>query len=61
MVAVVTSFGATLLSLKVGGKEVTLNWESLDDLVDAKRNPKYGATCGRVAGRISNALFELNG
>jgi galactose mutarotase-like enzyme len=50
-----------LLSLKVGGKEVTLNWESLDDLVDAKKNPKYGSTCGRVAGRVSNALFELNG
>lgn len=27
---------------------------------DSKKNPKYGATCGRVAGRISKARFTLN-
>ena len=59
--AVVTSFGATLLSLKVNGKELTLCWSDLADLLDAGKNPKYGATCGRVAGRISNASFSLNG
>jgi hypothetical protein len=26
VVALVTSYGASLLSLKVGGKEMTLNW-----------------------------------
>lgn len=56
-----TTFGATLLSLKVDGKELTLCWDSLDNLLDAGKNPKYGATCGRVAGRISNAFFSLNG
>jgi len=57
----VTTFGATLYSLKVDGKELTLCWDSLDNLLDAGKNPKYGATCGRVAGRISNAGFSLNG
>lgn len=59
--ALVTSFGASLLSLKVDGKELTLCWSDLADLQDASKNPKYGATCGRVAGRISNASFTLNG
>lgn len=42
------------------GKELTLCWSDLKDLKDASKNPKYGATCGRVAGRISNASFDLN-
>jgi len=30
--AIVTSYGATLLSLKISGKEVTLCWSDLADL-----------------------------
>jgi aldose 1-epimerase len=59
-VAVVTTLGATLLSLKYKNQELTLNWQTLEQLADPTRNPKYGATCGRVAGRISNAAFSLN-
>lgn len=40
---------------------MTLNWDNLKDLVNKDKNPKYGATCGRVAGRISKAKFEING
>ena len=29
--------------------------------MDVALNPKYGATCGRVAGRISNANFTIKG
>jgi len=57
----VTTYGATLLSLKYRGQEMTLNWDNLEDLVNKDKNPKYGATCGRVAGRISKAKFEING
>lgn len=61
--AVVTTFGATLLSVKheVHGKleEVTLNHEDLASLRDMKINPKYGATCGRTAGRICKGQFTL--
>ena len=60
LVAVVTNFGATLLSLKFHGQELTLNWPDLASLQDPLKNPKYGATCGRVAGRISKAKFSLN-
>ena len=58
--ATVTSFGATLLSLKFKGKELTLNWDDLESLQDPDKNPKYGATCGRVTGRISHAQFKIN-
>lgn len=60
---IVTNFGATLLSVKheSNGKleEVTLNHTKLDDLINTKINPKYGATCGRTAGRIGKGKFSL--
>ena len=59
--AIVTEYGATLMSLKVDNKELTLCWSDLENLQDPQKNPKYGATCGRVAGRVSNASFRLNG
>jgi aldose 1-epimerase len=37
---------------------VTLNVDSLDALKDQALNPKYGATCGRTAGRIAAAQFK---
>ena len=64
MQAKVTSFGATLLSVKheVNGvlEEITLNHSDLDKLIDMKLNPKYGATCGRTAGRIAKGHFQLH-
>jgi len=48
----VTNYGATLLSVKFHGQEVCLNWDKLEDLIDSDKNPYYGASCGRVAGRI---------
>jgi aldose 1-epimerase len=61
--AVVTTFGATLLSVKheSNGKleEITLNHTKLDDLINMQINPKYGATCGRTAGRIGKGKFSL--
>ena len=48
------------MSCKHMGEEMTLQHEELKDLLDTDKNPKYGATCGRVAGRISNAEFSLN-
>ena len=40
-------------------EEVTLNRENLGDLRDPAKNPKYGVTCGRVAGRIGGARFTI--
>ena len=63
----VCSYGATLLSVRnrtpSGYKfeEITLNRTSLEDLCNVKLNAKYGSTCGRVAGRISNAHFTIKG
>ena len=65
MIVTCCSFGATLLSVKnrtnAGYKfeEITLNRSNLEDLFDNSKNHKYGATCGRVAGRISNGYFTL--
>lgn len=40
-------------------QEVTLNRQNFADLCNPEKNPKYGATCGRVAGRIGGAKFTI--
>jgi aldose 1-epimerase len=62
--AKITSFGATLVSLKLpdrNGKfaDVVLGYDALDGYVNDTYY--FGCTAGRVAGRISNAKFELDG
>ncbi|MFO8068962.1 MAG: aldose epimerase family protein [Alkalibacterium sp.] len=57
-------FGATLTKLvtpdKDGKKEnITLNVKSLEDFV--RHRPFYGATIGRVAGRITKGKYSLGG
>ena len=38
---------------------MTLNRYELADLTNPAKNPKYGVTCGRVAGRIGGAKFTI--
>ena len=64
MKAVITNFGAILLSLFVKDKkgafqDVVLGYDSLEEYLD--NHPMFGATVGRNVNRISNAKFELDG
>lgn len=57
-------FGATVTKIvtpdKKGKREnITLNVESLEDMIEHR--PFYGATIGRVAGRITNGKFSIDG
>jgi len=57
-------YGATLISLKwqdseAQADELTLNLPSIEDIVS--RSPYFGSTCGRVANRIANGKFKLDG
>lgn len=36
-----------------------MNRDNYADLRNADKNPKYGVTCGRVAGRIGGAKFTI--
>lgn len=58
MKVIVSSYGASLVSCVFNGKEMTLN-RSKEDFLNHDKNPHFGATCGRVAGRIANAKFTL--
>ena len=40
-------------------KEMTLNRDNFEELSNPAKNPKYGVTCGRVAGRIAGAQFTI--
>lgn len=55
----VMEYGATLLSLKFRGVEVTLGYDTLQEYVSV--GEKFGATIGRVSNRISGGRFFLNG
>ena len=63
MKAVITNFGAILISLFVKDKkgnfqDVVLGYDSLEEYLD--NHPMFGATVGRNVNRISNAKFELD-
>lgn len=60
----ITSYGAIVTSINVPDCEgnigdVVLGFDNLDDYL--KGHPYFGAICGRVAGRITNSKFTLNG
>jgi aldose 1-epimerase len=64
MVAKITNYGSTLVSLKVPDikgdfDDVVLGYDKLEDYL--KYNCFLGATIGRFANRIENSNFELNG
>ena len=55
--AILTDFGVTLLSLTFAGKDVVLGY---DDLKTYETQTEYfGATVGRFAGPIPNALLQI--
>ena len=60
----VTNFGATLLSFRLHGRELTLNHSSpaITAAAYARLNQAcYGTVCGRVANRICRGKFSLDG
>ena len=64
MVAKITNYGGTLVSLMVHDNkgevgDIVLGYEKVEDYI--KYDYFFGATVGRVANRIENSSFELNG
>ena len=60
----VTNYGAIVTSINVPDREgnigdVTLGFDSLDGYRNG--HPYFGAICGRIAGRITNSQFSING
>ncbi|XP_066580944.1 galactose mutarotase isoform X2 [Prorops nasuta] len=61
----IISYGATITAVRLPNKQnevddVVLGFDSIDGYKSAK-NPYFGATIGRVANRIGNGEFTLNG
>lgn len=65
----VVNYGATVTGLKIPLEngdlvDVVLGFDNLDSYInsfDLEGAPYLGATVGRFAGRINNAVFDLNG
>ena len=64
LIAKITNFGGILTELDAPDRkgalaDVVLGWDTLAEY--EKSGPYFGATIGRVANRIANAKFELDG
>ncbi|MGA3188384.1 MAG: aldose epimerase family protein [Bryobacteraceae bacterium] len=59
MEATITNYGGRVVSLKVGGVDVVLGFDSLEGYLND--NPYFGALIGRYANRIGHAQFTLDG
>ena len=63
--AKVLTFGGTLRAFMVPAKEgirdIVLGCDSVEKYEEQSRTNYFGATVGRVANRITQASFELNG
>jgi len=60
----VISWGATITSIKVGGVDVVLGFSDMAGYTSAPpcgKNPYMGAVVGRVANRIAEGKFQLDG
>jgi len=58
----VISYGATITSLKLGEVDVVLGFEDMAGYTSVKaKNPYMGAVVGRVANRIAEGKFSLDG
>ena len=58
------SWGATISSVKVGGVDVVLGYEDMAGYTSTPphgKNPYMGAVVGRVANRIAEGKFCLDG
>jgi len=60
----VISWGATITSIKVGGEDVVLGFSDMAGYTSRPpcgQNPYMGAVVGRVANRIAEGKFQLDG
>ena len=60
----VISWGATITSVKVGGVDVVLGFSDMAGYTSTPphgKNPYMGAVVGRVANRIAEGKFQLDG
>ena len=58
------TWGATISSVKVGGVDVVLGYEDMAGYTSTPprgKNPYMGAVVGRVANRIAEGKFSLDG
>jgi len=56
----VITWGATITSLKLEGEDVVLGFDDMKGYTGGK-NPYFGAVVGRVANRVADATFSLDG
>ncbi len=58
--AVITNFGARIMSLHVGGVDVVLGFDSIDDYFPQNHASDFGAVIGRFANRIAKGRFAID-
>ena len=57
----VTSLGASITSVRVNDVDVVLGYDNARSYLEWDNNPYFGATVGRVANRIKDGIFSIDG
>ena len=57
----ILNYGATVQSLVINGRDVVLGFDNIEQYEDDESRTYFGAVCGRVANRIENGRFYVEG
>lgn len=57
----ILNYGATIQSLVINGRDVVLGFDTIEEYENDENRTYFGAVCGRVANRVENARFYVEG
>lgn len=57
----ILNYGATVQSLVIDGRDVVLGYDNVADYESDEDRKYFGAVCGRVANRVQNGKFYIEG
>ena len=57
----ILNYGATIQSLIINGRDVVLGFDTIEEYENDENRTYFGAVCGRIANRVENARFYVEG
>lgn len=57
----ILNYGATVQSLVICGRDIVLGYDNIEQYENDNNRAYFGAVCGRVANRVENGLFYVEG
>ena len=57
----ILNYGAAIQSLIINGRDIVLGFDNIEQYEEDENRTYFGAVCGRVANRVENARFYVEG